>query len=84
MFQPSVRQIVRCFLAAAVQYFVFSSIYSWADQSRERWPILIALTFGTCAAIGGGLGALIGRMWIGVLIGALFPFVLVFIYGMPC
>jgi hypothetical protein len=73
-----------CFLAAVVQLLVFSSIFSWADQSRERWPILIALTFGMCAAFGGGIGALFNRMWAGVLVGCLLPVAIVLIYGFPC
>lgn len=84
MFEPNPRQCGFCFMAAVFQALLFGALASWADMSRERWPILILLTFGICAAVGGGAGASLGHMWIGVILGLLLPFAYVYAYGFPC
>lgn len=84
MSNPKPEQTFFCFLAAAVQAIAFFSLFGWLDQSRETWPILILLMFGGSAAFGGGVGASLGHMWIGIVFGALLPILVVFVVGVPC
>ena len=85
MRQPNPVKIGACFLAAGVLFALFAGLLGGgADNSRSTWPILIGLLFGVCAAVGGFIGALFDWMWIGVLVGALVPFLLVYLYGIPC
>ena len=51
-----------CFMAAGAIFLVYMAVFSWAEQHRELWLILIALEIGFCAAICGGIGARFGRI----------------------
>jgi len=84
MRQPKHVKIGFCFLAAGVQFALFGGIYASGEQSRETWPVLIGLVFGMSAAFGGFIGALVDWMWVGLVLGALVPLLLVVLYGVPC
>ena len=84
MSKSNAERSVVCFLAAAVLAIAFFSLFGWLDQSRATWPILILLQFGGLAAFGGGIGALFGKMWAGIIAGLLLPILAVFYFGIPC
>lgn len=85
MLEPNSRQCGICFTAAVIQPVLLVVLWDWADRSRSTWPILMGLQLGTFVALGGGVGASLGKMWIGIIAGFILPIVLVFWFELiPC
>jgi hypothetical protein len=53
---------------------------------REHWLTAYALILSMFALLGGAIGALFGRYWIGFILGIVLPFIAFFVFagGFPC
>jgi len=70
-----------CFALAFVGFVVVATVYPPNSTPREHWLAAFTVILLTTGTIGAGIGALLGNVWIGFLVGFLLPIVAFFVFG---